>query len=118
MANEDYSERIRAVCRNSRSYHDLCSLVEGLRTKEDTQRFMESYMEIMKEVTQDKLGKGEDIVFGEHWARLRGVGWSLESAAKHLAADNLSFLANVYEACTDRKPQRSWHRVLEQVCAA
>ena len=121
MIQEDYAQKIRDSFKdgNSRSYHSLFPLVADLRTQTDTRGFMKGYVEVMKVYIQDKLDRDEKgIVFDGIKAKLQDGKWSLEDAAKYLTADNLPLLADIYEANTDRKPQRSWYKVLDDVCPA
>lgn len=115
----NYAQRIKDAIREdgSKSYHALFPLMKSLRTSIDTRGFMEGYIEFAKEVIQEKLDRNEKgIVFDGVKDKIKKGKWSLEDAARHFAADTLPLLANIYEANTDRKPQRSWNKILELVC--
>jgi len=114
----NYAGRIRESFDVSRSYHNLFPLVEGLRTKEDTRGFIEGYVEVMRGVVQQKIERGDQgAVFDETRVRVQNGEWTLDDAARDLAADNLAMLSSVYWANTGKKVQRSWDNVLDEVCS-
>ncbi len=119
MTQDNYTQRIIEAFGRDRSYHNLFPMVAELRFKEDTRRFMEGYVSAMRTYIEDELaGNRRGLLLGVIPAKIKSGEWTVEDAAKNLAADNLDMLGSVYWANTDRKPQRSWDKVLEEVCSS
>jgi hypothetical protein len=109
---KNYREKIKLAM--GRPYQELFPLVESLRTKRDVEEFMEAYVDAVHEKIRLDLTRGRDtravqsILMGDV---------SVRDEAKRVSLDNLSLLANVYEANKGKKVQRSWSKVMDKICA-
>ena len=119
MAQVDYAQGVADLIRaGAISYHDLFSLVDELETPEDVESFMIGYVEAMKERIQRKVDCRDRDVDNFFWGGVGQPRLSLDGAAKVLAADNLPFLANIYEANRRREVPDSWDVTVSRVCSA
>lgn len=112
---EEYLEKIKKA---DRSYHAMFPTIRSLKTKKDVKAFMEAYVDAMKPIIQSKLDRPlrADNFFDNtvRYGMLR-EGLTLEDAAKNLALDNFTMMADVYYANTYRPVPRCWNKMIIEV---
>lgn len=116
---QNYTEKIKDafIVKGSLSYHGLFPLMKSLKSSADIRAFMEGYVEVSEEFIKLKLKNNiSDIALNGVKKNIKDGKWTLKDSGRHLASDNLAFLANTYEANTNRKRPKDWDKVLEEVC--